>query len=183
MTATHPTFLLYAGDTWQFDALLHDSDGAALDLTDAEIVWRLRNSSQQIVETLSVGAGIALIAPLAGSCRITLPVTQTALLPAGLYSDETWVRTQAGFASTQAVGTIAVARAGQTATPNLAGELAALKAARRSGHLRVRIENFETEYKSDAEMVRAITALENEIARGQGALPIRNVYPRSTGWS
>ena len=70
-----------------------------------------------------------------------------------------------------------------TDTATLQADLEALKAARRKGERRVSIEGFSVEYASDAEMRAAIAALESEIAAAQGSPPIRNVYPRSTGWS
>ncbi len=62
--------------------------------------------------------------------------------------------------------------------------LDALKAARASGVRRINIAGvIEREYRSDAEMVRAIAALEAEITAAQGAPPVRNVVVRSKGWS
>ena len=116
-------------------------------------------------------------------CSIVMPPEQTGALIAGNYRDEIQVTTQGGEVSTQAVGAITVAQAGQPAAPDLGAELAALKKARRTGTRRVKIENFETEYRDDAELARAIASLEAEIAAAQGSPPIRNVNVRSKGWS
>jgi hypothetical protein len=185
MTATHPTYLIYCGDTWQFHASLHDDEGAALNLSGADIKWRLRNTANAIVSELSVGDGIQIASALAGQCIITLSGDKSGLLAAGNYSDETWVKTQDNIITTQAVGVISARRADSVAgpLPDLMASLDALKAARRSGQRRVRIEGFETEWRDDSEMARAITALESEIARTQGSTPIRNINIRSKGWN
>ena len=177
MTAVHNPFLLYAGDTWEFDAALHDNVGDPLDLTGAEIIWRLRNAAGAVMASLGVGAGILVLNAAGGTCRIILPPAATALLAAGNYRDEIWALTQGGFSTTQAVGSIVVMKAGSPAAgPDLAAELAALKKARRSGEKRVKIENFEREYRTDAELAAAIAATESEIARTSGTPPVRNVY-------
>ena len=181
MTATHSPFTLYAGDTWQLDAALHDNDGTALDLTGAVILWRLRNAAQVLVALLSVGDGIAITDALAGLCRITLSPAQTAKFTAGNYSDEIAVTTSTGFVTTQAVGPIVVRRADTAvATSDLAAELAALKKARRSGVRSVTIEGFTTQYATDAELAAAIAATEREIA---GNSKPRNLIVRAQkGW-
>ena len=182
MTATHANFLLFSGDTWVIDAALHDNANAALDLTDAEIVWRLRNAAQTVVAELTVDNGIEVTNAAGGLCRITVTPVQSAALPEGNYSDEIVVTTAEGLVTTQAVGAITVMRAGaEAAGPDLHAELAALKAARRSGERRVRIENFEREFKSDSEMAAAIAATEAEIAGAQGA-PRRVTIRTSKGW-
>jgi len=64
-------------------------------------------------------------------------------------------------------------------------DLAALKAARRSGAQRVVFGNREVEYRTDKELATAIAATEAEIAVQQGATKPRNVVLRglpNRGW-
>jgi hypothetical protein len=62
----------------------------------------------------------------------------------------------------------------------LLADLETLKAARRSGALRVRFDDRELTFRSDAEIVAQIAAIENEIAGASGP---RNVVVRSKkGW-
>jgi hypothetical protein len=182
MTQTHARFLLYAGDTLEIDASLHDADGTALNLANAdEIEWNLRNASQQVVASLRLSGGVEITNALSGKCRITLPPMQTNVLPVGTYYDEIRATMSDGTISTQAVGEIAVERAGApNAVSNLLSELEALKATRRSGIARTRMEGFEVEYKPDSEMAGAISATEREI---NSATKPRNITVRATkGW-
>jgi hypothetical protein len=174
MTATHPTFLLYAGNSWTLDAALHDSDGSALDLTGAKIFWRLRNSQKVVVIERTETDGIVVTNAPAGLCTINVPPTLTAPLPNGNYSDETYVEV-AAFASTQAVGPVTVSSAGamQTIDPCITlanlrqAQLDILTGARTS---RVRIENYEVVY-SEADMAaldRAIMKYDQLCAQQSG---------------
>jgi hypothetical protein len=64
----------------------------------------------------------------------------------------------------------------------LLADLEKLKAARRTGTRRVRFEDYEIEYRSDAELTAAIRALEAEVLGGAG---VRNVVirsPTNKGW-
>lgn len=65
----------------------------------------------------------------------------------------------------------------------LRAELESLKATRRSATLKVRFADREVTYKSDAEMVAAIAATENEIAALEGTPVVRSINVRSKGWS
>ena len=181
VTAQHPQFLLYAGDSWQFDAALHDNVGDPLPLAGAIIIWRLRNAAQAVVASLSIGDGIEITGAEAGTCRIMVAPEKTVLLPPGNYRDETWATTASGFVTTQAVGSIVVAKAGAPAsTTDLRAELLALKKARRSGVRSVTVEGFSTTYATDDEMAAAIAATEREIA---GSSQPRNLIVRATkGW-
>lgn len=69
------------------------------------------------------------------------------------------------------------------ALATLQADLDALKSARRKGQRRVSIEGFSVEYSTDAEMARAIAALEAEIAAAQDTPPVRNVVVRNKGWT
>jgi hypothetical protein len=176
---THAQFLLYKGDSWRFDATLHDNAGAALNLTDAEIVWNLRDASGSIVIALAISNGVEIIDAAAGTCRVTVSPEATAALAEGSYADEV-IATIDDFVCTQSVGPIKVAQPRGVAQPDLQAELMALKKARHSGIRRLRIENVEREFRSDGELRAAISALESEIA---GAASSRTIYPRSKGWS
>ena len=177
MTATHLQFLLYIGDTWEFDATLHDAEGTVLNLGDADnIEWNLRNSAKRIVAALRLSDGIEVTNEVGGLCRITLLPMRTALLAEGTYSDEVRVTMSDGTISTQAVGSIVATKAGSKIAPDLAGDLEKLKAQRRSGIARTRMADFEVEYRPDSEIAAAISATQNEIA---GASQVSNINIRS----
>jgi hypothetical protein len=179
MTERHADFLLYSGSSWQFDASLHDAACAPLDLTGAQIAWRLYSAGGAQVLELTRDNGISVINEVGGLCRITVTAEQSAGIGVGSYRDEIVVSMPAGFVSTQAIGTIVVNKPGGYVPP-LQAALASLKAARFQGLRSVRVEGFETVYASDQEMAAAISALESEIA---GIKTPRNVIVRSSkGW-
>ncbi len=65
----------------------------------------------------------------------------------------------------------------------LTADLERLKAARRSGVLSVQFTDRHVTYRSDFELVRAIAALESEIATTQGTARPRSINIRSDkGW-
>ena len=166
MALTHRTFEFYVGDTWTMNASLHDRDGNPLDLTDAVVIWRLRDDiSNAIVATATIDEGIALVDAVNGAIVITLAASATALLPAGNYLDE--IRIIIGdLTETQAIGPIVakVVNAVQPPTvPDLAAELEALKSARRSGVLSVRFADREVTYRSDRELQQQIAALQGQL--------------------
>jgi hypothetical protein len=181
VTATHNPFALFCGDTWELDASLHDADGAAINLANAdEIEWNLRTGGKVIVAALRLSNGVEITNAAGGLCRITVLPARTNALSEGTYTDEIRVTMSDGTVSTQAVGEIVATRAGSKIAPDLAGDLAKLKAKRRSGIAETQMENFRVTYRSDAEIAAAIAATQNEIAGGS---QVRNVYPRSKGWS
>jgi hypothetical protein len=181
MTATHPAFALFCGDTWELDASLHDTSGAALNLADAdEVEWNLRDSARRIVAALRLSNGVEITNAAGGLCRITLSPARTAALAEATYADEIRVTLSDGTVSTQAVGSIVATKAGSKPAPDLAGDLEKLKAQRRSGVAETQMEGFRVTYRSDAELRAAIASTQNEIA---GASQVRNVNIRSKGWS
>ena len=181
MTTTHPQFLLYVGDTWTIDATLHDGDGSAINLAGADdIEWNLRDRSKRLVASLRISNGVEIINEAGGQCRITLSPMRTALLAEGIYTDQIVVTMSDGTVSTQSVGPIVATKPGSQTAPDLSGDLAALKAQRRSGIAETQMENFRVTYRSDAEIAAAIAATQNEIA---GASQTRNIVVRSKGWS
>lgn len=153
MTATHTTFLLYAGDTWIIDAALHDTAGAALDLTGAAVDWRLR-AGTAVKAALNLEDGITITDAAKGLCRITLPAARSVTLAEGNYRDETQVTLADGTVCTQAVGAIVVVKAGNPAPAIVIDPCATLVALQRariqllSGQqiVRLKIENVETQY-------------------------------------
>ena len=184
MTQTHPQFLLYLGDTWTFDAALHDINGGALDLTGADIEWNLRDPQKTIVAALGVGDGIEVTNALGGLCRITVPSARTAALAEATYSDEIRVILADGEVSTQAVGFIVTTRAGSSppvVTENPCEILAALQKARLDlitgqRQIRVKIEGFEVFY-SDQSAIPSLDAMIQRYdalcAKAQGKGPRR----------
>ena len=103
---SHPIPALL-GDTWELDASLHDADGAALNLANAdEIEWNLRNSGKVIVAALRLSNGVEITNAAGGLCRITLSPTRTTCAVGGHLHDEIRVTMSDGTVSTQAVGAI-----------------------------------------------------------------------------
>ncbi|HEU0115322.1 MAG TPA: hypothetical protein VFQ80_11625 [Thermomicrobiales bacterium] len=168
MTATHPDFLQYIGSTWEFDASLHDAACQPLDVTDADIAWRLYNSQGGLVLELGIGAGITVTNAVGGLCKITVTAEQSKALSQGSYRDEIVVTLPNGYVSTQAVGNILVQKPGSLPMPPGSVEdpcttLAKLNAARLAiltGQTMslVRIEGFEVRYTA-----ASINELDNAI--------------------
>jgi hypothetical protein len=76
-----------AGDTWVIPFTLYDADGAALDLTDAELSWTFLNPDGYKCLDIINSAVIAKDNPLtSGKGRITVPAGATSR-PPGRYSD------------------------------------------------------------------------------------------------
>jgi hypothetical protein len=186
MTATHPQFLLYAGDTWEFDAALHDAGGVALNLANAdEIEWNLRSAGRVVVAALRLSAGVEITNDVGGLCRITLLPAATVLLREGTYTDEIRVTMSDGTISTQAVGQIVAKRAGSavaaTVDENPCDVLASLRAARLDlltgrRQVSVRMEGFEVSYSDKSDMPSldaAIQSYEGLCAKAQGKRPRR----------
>jgi len=184
MTETHPDFTLYAGDRWQFDAALHDASGNALNLSGAEIVWRLHKSGN-VIATRTVGDGITVTNALAGLCSIVNTKEQTEAFANGTYSDDIRV-TIGDMVCTQAVGLITVTRAGATlgsagSATDPCATLARLQQARialvtGARETRVRIENFEVEYSAATmtDLDRAIANYDSLCRKQTGKAPRRH---------
>lgn len=124
VTKIHDPFSFTLGDTWEIQLSCHDADGAALDLSSAEIEWRLDNvdangSPFETVALKTAGAGISVIDAINGLCLVTLEPEETIALPAGYYLDQWRVVTADGRKSTQARGRIdAVAPLPETVVPS-----------------------------------------------------------------
>ncbi len=185
MTATHPTFALMAGDSWRFDASLHDNSGKPLDLTSASILWRLYQGGKTIIE-LTNGNGITVTDAPNGLCTIMVTAAQTAALTPGTYSDQVQATLASGFACTQAVGPVLVSKPGTpptTAGADPCTTLALLRAAKLSllgvggsGVVqRVRIEGFEVQYGvgNMADLDRTIAYYDDLCRKATGGTPRR----------
>jgi len=184
MTEQHPDFLQYSGSTWEFDAALHDADGNPLDLTAAQIAWRLYDVRGAVkIELTLAGGGIVLVNALGGLCKITATAEQTKVLAPGAYRDEVVVTMPSGFVTTQAVGNIHVQKPGGAQAADYqdpCGALAQLRSARLAlltGQqvTRVRIEGFETQYSAtNMDALDRVIALYDEACRkASGAAPRR----------
>jgi len=166
MALTHRTFEFFVGDTWTMNASLHDRDGKPLDLTDATVIWRLRDDiANAVVATATIDDGIGIVDAVNGAIVITLASSATSLLPPGNYLDE--IRVIIGdVTDTQAIGPIVakvVTAVPSPTGPDLLAELEALKGARRSGVLKVRFADREVEYRSDRELQQQIAALQGQL--------------------
>jgi len=185
MTETHPDFSLYAGNTWEFDAALHDAACNPLPLTDALIAWNLYDAQRNVRIALSVGNGITVVNADAGLCKITVAADVTKTLAAGAYRDEIVVTLASGAVTTQAVGSILVQKPGSlpVQTPALVDPCQALASllAARAGLLsgqqvqRVRIEGFEVQYGTAdmAALDRAIANYDEACRKATGKGPRR----------
>jgi hypothetical protein len=89
----HPPQQFYAGDDWVIAASCSDGDGNPIDLTVAELTWRLNDADGINRLELSEGNGIVLIENVSGDliigeCMIQVSSTRTVGLVPAFYSDE-----------------------------------------------------------------------------------------------
>jgi hypothetical protein len=112
MAALHEPLAFYAGDSWEIEVACHYADGAPFNLgAGAAVEWSLSDAKGNVVVSMSLGAGIAVLDGAATPphrCLITLSPEQSAALAAGEYRDRTVATDPAGLVSTQAVGAIRV---------------------------------------------------------------------------
>jgi hypothetical protein len=118
MTAIHPLWSFYVGETFPIEGACTDAVGAILDLSGAQLVeWKLQTApaieacgngdeAPEVVLTLNVGNGIAVTNAPLGEIEITITKDQSAQLAPGRYRDQLRVVTAAGVESTQWVGFI-----------------------------------------------------------------------------
>jgi hypothetical protein len=86
--AIHEPLQFYAGDTWEIRFACHQADGITpLDLTDAEIEWKLATADTldqepEVVFTATIGQGVTVIGdPQAGVCQVVIPGKASAETP------------------------------------------------------------------------------------------------------
>lgn len=183
MALTHEQFVFYSGDHWKLELSLHDDQGAALDLTGAQVEWTLYDAATgEVVITLTVVPGEISILdpPTDGKAQVIVAPARTSTLAPGAYYDVTRAMLPSGFVSTQAVGTIMVAEVPAAADDTPTTRLEALRRARYSGALRIRFGDEEVVYRSDAELARAIATLEEEVAPRIKTVVVRTLP--SKGW-
>ena len=102
MSNVHEPYYWFAGDDWQINALLLDSDGIPFNLTSATIKWVLVNEAGERV--LDEGdVSITVTDAEGGLCSIQVPSDKTSPLKAGRYSDRIGIL-DAGLMSTLAHG-------------------------------------------------------------------------------
>lgn len=171
MTATHQPFSLLVGDTWVFDATLHDEEGTPLNIEAVAIVWRLGNAAGEIVATLAVNSGVAIRDPAKGVCRITFSAARSAALAPGTYYDEIVITLPSGVVSTQAIGRIDVTAAGRQPSPGTSSfsldDWTAINTAIALGARSVTIKDRTVTYASLDDMLR----VRSMIGRELGILP------------
>jgi hypothetical protein len=106
MSTQHIGVGLVAGDDWEIQVTMLDENDVPFDLTAAQILWCLMDSTyHRVIETDEVT--IALDDALAGECSILIPATATTKLPAGFYTDTLRIVT-GGITSTLLFGQINV---------------------------------------------------------------------------
>lgn len=95
------------GETWPIELTAHDSCRNVLDITGAEVKWRLALDGV-IVEELSVGDGVVIVDGPAGIAMITLtPAAQAALeLEPAFYQHECQVILPTGVKTDQFAGVL-----------------------------------------------------------------------------
>ena len=115
MTAFFQDWTMVAGDSRTLRFTVTGDDGAAADLTGAQSVrWgcvrRQANgsvASPALEKTL--GDGVAVIDPAAGTIEVTLSPSDTAALPGGRYYHQLEMTSAAGDVATLATGTLMIA--------------------------------------------------------------------------
>jgi hypothetical protein len=92
MTTIHDPLDLICGDTWQFDGPLLDADDCPLNLTGAEISWRLDGlrGGNYIALSLSSSGGISIVNLTRAEILVSAPPSLTSQLAPGVYRD--WLR-------------------------------------------------------------------------------------------
>jgi len=110
MAKTHVLVEFYAGDLWPIDGTLYDSDGVTpLDLTGSPTIeWTIGRADGSRLLTLTLGAGITITNVPNAQIRIQVTGAQSALVPAGLFTDQLKAVTSAGVPTTQWEGPIRV---------------------------------------------------------------------------
>jgi hypothetical protein len=98
------------GDDWVIEVNCTDASGNPLDLTGAQIEWKLtRSSDKTVAALLTRDHGIVVASDTNASptaCTVLLPAADTALLIAGYYQDRLRVTTFDGIVTTQSFGRI-----------------------------------------------------------------------------
>ena len=99
----------HAGETWVIDVSCRDAAGAPINLTGAQIAWRLKRGGQTAFDA-TVGSGITVVSAAAGtiSIRVTPSMQDAANLVARTYRHELRITTADGTVSTQTQGAFVV---------------------------------------------------------------------------
>jgi hypothetical protein len=109
MTNVHRSQSFQQGDTWQIQGNLSYADGSPFDLnTGAFVEWGLQDSAGATVIVLTLGAGIEVIDPNAGTLLITMTPLQSSGIAVGDYADQLRAIDPLGYVSTQWYGPINV---------------------------------------------------------------------------
>jgi hypothetical protein len=87
-TTVHDPFDFVCGMTWEMSGPLEDADGNPLNLTGAQIAWRLESLDglARILE-LTLGAGITVASVPLATILVQASTVQTAAVPPGTYKD------------------------------------------------------------------------------------------------
>lgn len=95
------------GESWVIELFAHDSCRAVLNITGAEVLWRLALDGETVT-TLSVGDGVTIVDGPAGQALITLtPAEQLALaLEPAFYQHECQVILPGNLKTDQFAGTL-----------------------------------------------------------------------------
>lgn len=99
----------HAGETWIIDVTCRDAAGAPINLTGAQIAWRLKRGGQVALD-VTLGTGITVVSAAAGtiSIRVTPAMQTAANITAQHYSHELRITTADGTVSTQTRGAFLV---------------------------------------------------------------------------
>jgi hypothetical protein len=116
VTTTHQEYYWYAGDDWQINATLLDSNGLPFNLSGTPAIkWALVNEAGDRVLSETDAQISVLSAPL-GQCAIIVPAAKTSGLAEGRYSDLIGI-VYGGVTSTLAQGNNWVTAKPQPAVP------------------------------------------------------------------
>ncbi|HTK34538.1 MAG TPA: hypothetical protein VL358_04520 [Caulobacteraceae bacterium] len=104
--AAQKNLSFFLGEDWQIELTCRDADGGALDLTGAQVKWRLADPRTLRLDLVN-GDGVVLADdPTTGVATIVVTAAMQGELPAGLYSHEAQVVLADGTVSDQAYGTL-----------------------------------------------------------------------------
>jgi hypothetical protein len=106
MTTSHAPFSFIGGDDWEIQATLQDENGNPYDLTNAQILWTLINSSgARVLDVPDIS--ISLTDAVGGTCSIMVAAAKTTTIPGGRYNDVLRIVT-GGITSTLSAGPVQV---------------------------------------------------------------------------
>lgn len=101
----HQPEYMNVGDTWEIEGVLAYADGTPFDLgAGCDIRWAIQDSAGATTILKTLGSGITVIDPAAGTCLITVGPEDSDVVAIGNYTDQLRATDPTGYVSTQWTG-------------------------------------------------------------------------------